>query len=102
MVGRVERKAAGLRTERVRRPGRGSKLAQDSKAHTRRALAERLAAYHAGHISFAVLDSSIRCRINHVRYADSWGPRESVLIDLVIVPARHVSNQDTEKSRGRQ
>jgi hypothetical protein len=56
---------------------------------TRRALAARLAAYHAGEISFAELDASIAGWINHVRYADSWGLRKSVFSDLVIEPARH-------------
>jgi hypothetical protein len=37
-----------------------------------------------------------------LRYADSWGLRSSVLNDLVIIPARHQSSQDTEKSSGRQ
>ena len=56
---------------------------------TRRALAARLAAYHAGEISFAELDASIAGWINHVRYADSWGLRKSVFSDLVIEPAQH-------------
>ena len=69
--------------------------------NARRALAERLAAYHAGRISFAALDASIRGWINHVRYADSWGLRESVLSDVVIVRAQHISSQRAKKSRGR-
>ena len=70
--------------------------------NTRRALAARLAAYHAGEISFAELDASIAGWINHVRYADSWGLRKSVLHDLVIEPARHERSQACQKnSRGR-
>jgi len=61
--------------------------------NTRRALAARLAAYHGGKISFAALDASITGWINHVRYADSWGLRKSVLNDLVIEPARHKRSQ---------
>jgi RNA-directed DNA polymerase len=68
--------------------------------HTRRALAARLASYHAGKISFAELDASIVGWINHVRYADSWGLRSRVLNDLVIVPARHQSNRSANKPGG--
>jgi len=70
--------------------------------NTRRALAARLAAYHAGAISFAALDASVAGWINHVRYADSWGLRKSVLHELVIEPARHQRSQERQKkSRGR-
>lgn len=58
--------------------------------NTRRALSTRVAAYHRGKISFAALDASITGWINHVRYADSWGLRKSILNDLKIVPAQHV------------
>ena len=46
----------------------------------------RLAAYHAGKISFAELDASIQGWINHVRYADSWGLRRHVLETLPSAP----------------
>lgn len=54
-----------------------------------RQLRARLAAYHAGDISFAQLDASIRGWINHVGHADSWGLRRHVLGDLAIRPAEH-------------
>jgi RNA-directed DNA polymerase len=56
-------------------------------AHRR--LRARLAAYHAGDISFAELDAAIRGWIAHVGHADSWGLRERVLDSLVIRPAEH-------------
>ncbi len=56
-------------------------------AHRR--LRYRLAAYHAGLISFAELDASIRGWINHVGHADSWGLRRQVLDALPIRPAEH-------------
>lgn len=57
--------------------------------NTRRALSARLTAYHAGEISFAELDASVKGWINYVRYANTWGLRKSVLNDLVIDRARH-------------
>jgi hypothetical protein len=56
-------------------------------AHTR--LRDRLAAYHAGSISYGELDASIRGWIAHVAHADSWGLRAHVLDSLVIRPAEH-------------
>ena len=56
-------------------------------AHRR--LWARLAAYHAGVISFAELDASIQGWINHVRHADSWGLRRHILETLAIRPAEH-------------
>ena len=56
-------------------------------AHRR--LRSRLAAYHAGQISYAELDASIQGWINHVRHADSWGLRRHVLETLAIRPAEH-------------
>lgn len=56
-------------------------------AHQR--LRARLAAYHAGEISFAELDAGIRGWIAHVSHADSWGLRERVLDSLAIRPAEH-------------
>ncbi len=56
-------------------------------AHRR--LRTRLAAYHAGEISFAELDAGIRGWIAHGGHADSWGLRERVLDSLVIRPAEH-------------
>ena len=52
-------------------------------------LRSRLAAYHAGGISFAELDASIRGWINHVGHADSWGLRRHVLDALPIRLAEH-------------
>ena len=49
-----------------------------------RRLRARLAAYHAGEISFAELHASIQGWIAHVAHADSWG-----LDSLVIRPAEH-------------
>jgi hypothetical protein len=43
-----------------------------------RRLARNLDAYQGGEISFAELDASVQGRINHVRYADTWGLREHV------------------------
>jgi hypothetical protein len=54
-----------------------------------RRLRARLAAYHAGRLSFAELDASIRGWIAHVGHADSWGLRERVLDSLAIRPAEH-------------
>ena len=56
-------------------------------AHRR--LRARLAAYHAGEISFAELDASIQGWIAHVGHADSWGLRRHVLDSLVIRPGAH-------------
>lgn len=56
-------------------------------AHRR--LRSRLAAYHAGEISFAELDASIQGWINHVRHADTWGLRRHVLDTLPARPAEH-------------
>jgi retron-type reverse transcriptase len=56
-------------------------------AHRR--LRSRLAAYHAGEISFAELDASLQGWINHVGHADSWGLRRHVLDTLAICPAEH-------------
>lgn len=69
--------------------------------HARRALAARLAAYHAGNISAAALDASITGWVNHVRYADSWGLRKSVLNDLVILPAEHARRRNAKERSGR-
>ena len=54
-----------------------------------RRLRSRLAAYHAGEISYAGLDASIEGWINHVGHADSWGLRQHVLERLVMHPAEH-------------
>ncbi len=53
----------------------------------RRRLSNRLDDYHAGRISFAEFDASVRGWVNHVRYADSWGLRRNLLGDLVMRPA---------------
>jgi hypothetical protein len=57
--------------------------------NTHRRLRARLAAYHAGEISFAELDAGIQGWIAQVGHADSWGLREKVLDSLTIRPAEH-------------
>ncbi|MCG8357484.1 MAG: reverse transcriptase/maturase family protein [Kiloniellales bacterium] len=57
--------------------------------NTHRRLRSRLAAYHAGEISFAELDASIGGWIAHVAHADTWGLRGHVLDTLPIRPAEH-------------
>jgi hypothetical protein len=57
--------------------------------HSHRRLRSRLAAYHAGEISFAEWDASVQGWINHVAHADSWGLRRHVLETLAIRPAEH-------------
>ena len=57
--------------------------------HAHRRLRARLAAYHAGTISFAEFDAGIRGWLAHVGHADSWGLRETVLDSLVLRPAEH-------------
>lgn len=44
-----------------------------------RRLRERWEAYTQGQISFAEFDASVQGWINHVRYADTWGLRQHVL-----------------------
>jgi hypothetical protein len=66
---------------------RRAKARKVRSAHRR--LRARLAAYHAGEISFAELDASIQGWINHVRHADSWGLRRHILETLAIRPAEH-------------
>ena len=44
-----------------------------------RHLAERFDAWQSGSITFGEFDASVRGWINHVRYADTWGLRGSVL-----------------------
>jgi len=46
-------------------------------------LRARLAAYHAGEISFAELHASIQGWMAHDGYADSWGLHRHVLASLV-------------------
>ena len=53
--------------------------------YTRRRLQQRYRDYRAGKISFAEFDASVQGWINHVRYADSWGLRESVLHPMLLV-----------------
>ena len=54
-----------------------------------RRLRQRLDDYHAGHISFAELEASIRGWVEHVRHADSWGLRGHILDQITIRPAEH-------------
>ena len=49
---------------------------------TTRRLAEKMAAWQKGEISFAEMDASIKGWVNHVRYADSWGLRQYVFDNL--------------------
>lgn len=44
-----------------------------------RKLGDRWEEYCAGRITFAEFDASVKGWINHVRYADTWGLRKSVL-----------------------
>jgi hypothetical protein len=44
-----------------------------------RRLSDRFTEWQQGHISFAEFDASVQGWINHVRYADTWGLRQSVL-----------------------
>lgn len=50
--------------------------------HYRRNLRRLLQAYHQREIGRNRIESSIRGWINHVRYADTWGLRRSVLKDV--------------------
>ena len=67
--------------------------------HAHRHLRSRLAAYHAGDISFAELDASIQGWINHVGHADSWGLRRHILDTLPIRPAEHRRAKAARHSR---
>jgi len=49
---------------------------------TTRRLVDRLDAYHAGEVTFAELDASVKGWVNHVRYADTWGLRRHLLTRL--------------------
>jgi len=69
--------------------------------HAHRRLRSRLAAYHAGDISFAELDASIQGWINHVGHADSWGLRRHILETLPICPAEHERAKTTRRERVR-
>jgi hypothetical protein len=60
-------------------------------AHRR--LRSRLAAYHAGKISYAELDASIQGWINHVGNADSWGLRRHVLASHGVFPFQNSSSR---------
>ena len=68
-------------------------------------LGERLDPYHAGQISFAELDASVKGWVNHVRYADSLGLRRHVFDRLPLShaaagPAR-AGRQSTQASEPR-
>ena len=76
------------------------RLVKASKVrHAHRRLRARLAAYHAGAISFAELDASIQGWINHVGHADSWGLRRHILDTLPIRPAEHRRAKAARHSR---
>ena len=55
------------------------RVKQRKVIHFRRKLRRLLEAYSTGGFSFEQVDASIQGWINHVRYADSWGLRRSVL-----------------------
>jgi RNA-directed DNA polymerase len=52
----------------------------------RRRLQALLAAYAAGEVSLEQVDASVRGWVNHVRYGDTWGLRQSLFAAL-LVPA---------------
>ncbi|MDI6770161.1 MAG: reverse transcriptase domain-containing protein [Anaerolineales bacterium] len=54
------------------------------KAQFRRKLQYRLEEYESGRLEFPRLEASIKGWINHVRYADTWGLRRSVLRRAVL------------------
>lgn len=54
------------------------KLKARKVRNTTRHLTERMNAWRQGDISFAELDASVQGWVNHVRYADSWGIRQTV------------------------
>jgi hypothetical protein len=64
-------------------------LVKARRCAAHRRLRARLAAYHAGEISFAELHAGIQGWIAHVGHADSWGLRRYVRDSLVIRPAEH-------------
>lgn len=47
--------------------------------HSTRRLVDKFDAWQQGEISFAEFDASVQGWINHVRYADTWGLRRSLL-----------------------
>ncbi|MEM9386026.1 MAG: hypothetical protein AAGA68_13255 [Pseudomonadota bacterium] len=53
-----------------------------------RHLRARLSDYHAGKISFAEFDASVKGWVNHVSQAETWGLRRRVLDSLVMEPPR--------------
>jgi hypothetical protein len=58
-------------------PGHRRLKKRNAVAFTRR-LTLNLALYQRGQISFGELDASVQGWVNHVRYADTWGLRESI------------------------
>ncbi len=56
--------------------------------HSRRRLNASFDAWQMGKISFAEFDARVQGWINHVRYADSWRLRESVLSPFVWGPPK--------------
>jgi len=55
-------------------------------------LGERLDAYRSGAISFAEFDACVQGRINHVRYADTWGLRKAMWSRLARHPCTRQKN----------
>ncbi len=55
------------------------RLKRRNVVNFRRRFRRNLNAYQAGHISFAELDASVQGWINHVRYANTWGLRRTIL-----------------------
>ena len=62
-----------------------------------RRLRARLAAYHAGDVSFAELDASIQGWTNHVRQGDSWGLRRHLFSALRLYPVAHRQAKTADK-----
>lgn len=56
-----------------------------------RRLRDRWSEYCAGRITFAEFDASVKGWVNHVRYADTWGLRSSVLGKRLIFRAPYAA-----------
>lgn len=54
------------------------KLKRRNVVHFQQRLANNITLYRQGSITFAELDASVQGWINHVRYADTWGLRNTV------------------------
>jgi hypothetical protein len=56
-----------------------------------RRLRHNMDLYHAGSITFAEFDASVQGRINHVRFADTWGLRRVILGKARVSPPKQRS-----------